>query len=221
MTVQEFDNEFDILYDNVMSNSAPALDTYEKSTFLTRAQTQFVKNMYLQYEQSEYFRNALRPLMTGKTVVTTLVGVHIVPESVFFDTPDDLMFIVFEQVDLVSDDTCLNEKTVNVIPVKHDEFNMAYQNPFRKPNKDIVWRMDYGTVGVDKATELIPDANASISKYKVRYIKYPTPIILGDITPETIHSTSAQTEAIVPPEFHDEILNIAVQLAKEQYINKQ
>ena len=38
MTTQEFSNEFDILYNNIMSNSAPGLNEYEKSIFLTQAQ---------------------------------------------------------------------------------------------------------------------------------------------------------------------------------------
>ena len=38
MTIQEFSNEFDILYNNSMSNAAPGLNEYEKSVFLTQAQ---------------------------------------------------------------------------------------------------------------------------------------------------------------------------------------
>ena len=37
MTTQEFSNEMDIQYNNVMSNAAPGLDEYEKSVFLTKA----------------------------------------------------------------------------------------------------------------------------------------------------------------------------------------
>jgi len=37
MTTTEFSNEFDILYNNVMSNKAPGLEGYEKSVFLTKA----------------------------------------------------------------------------------------------------------------------------------------------------------------------------------------
>lgn len=33
MTTQEFSSEFDILYNNIMSNAAPGLDEYEKSVF--------------------------------------------------------------------------------------------------------------------------------------------------------------------------------------------
>lgn len=37
MTLQEFSDEFDVLYNNIMSNQAPGLDEYEKSVFLTKA----------------------------------------------------------------------------------------------------------------------------------------------------------------------------------------
>jgi len=37
MTVTEMSNEFDILYNNIMSNQAPGIDEYEKSVFLTKA----------------------------------------------------------------------------------------------------------------------------------------------------------------------------------------
>lgn len=35
MTLEEFSNEFDILYNNITSNQAPPLDEYEKSVLLT------------------------------------------------------------------------------------------------------------------------------------------------------------------------------------------
>ena len=44
MTTQEFSNEFDVLYNNIMSNQAPGLDEYEKSVFLTKAQNEILKN---------------------------------------------------------------------------------------------------------------------------------------------------------------------------------
>ena len=46
MTPQEFSSEFDILYNNIMSNKAPGLDDYEKSFFLTQAQEILVLTYY-------------------------------------------------------------------------------------------------------------------------------------------------------------------------------
>lgn len=46
MTLKEFSNEFDVLYNNIMSNAAPGLNEYEKSVFLTQAQEELVVNLY-------------------------------------------------------------------------------------------------------------------------------------------------------------------------------
>lgn len=46
MTSLEFSNEFEILYNNVMSNQSPGIDEYEKSVFLTKAQLELVKNYF-------------------------------------------------------------------------------------------------------------------------------------------------------------------------------
>ena len=43
MTTSEFSNEFDVLYNNIASNAAPGINEYEKSVFLTRAQSEIVR----------------------------------------------------------------------------------------------------------------------------------------------------------------------------------
>ena len=43
MTLSEFSNEFDLFYNNIMSNAAPGLTEYEKSVFLTKAQDDIIK----------------------------------------------------------------------------------------------------------------------------------------------------------------------------------
>ena len=46
MNNNEFSNQFDVLYNNIMSNEAPGLNEYEKSVFLTKAQDEIVKNHF-------------------------------------------------------------------------------------------------------------------------------------------------------------------------------
>lgn len=43
MTAEEFNYEFDLLYNNISNNQAPGLDVYEKSVFLTQAQDEILK----------------------------------------------------------------------------------------------------------------------------------------------------------------------------------
>lgn len=46
MTITEFSDQFDVLYNNITSNQAPGLDEYEKSFFLTKAEKEIVKNYF-------------------------------------------------------------------------------------------------------------------------------------------------------------------------------
>ena len=43
MPNEEFSNEFDVLYNSITSNQAPGLDEYEKSVFLTKAQSEIIR----------------------------------------------------------------------------------------------------------------------------------------------------------------------------------
>lgn len=75
MTTQEFSREFDILYNNLASNTAPPLNEYEKSVFLTKAQSDIVLELYsgrnnlgLAFESSEEVRRYLRPLIKYNSI---------------------------------------------------------------------------------------------------------------------------------------------------------
>ena len=46
MSVEEMDNMFDVLYNNITSNQAPGLNAYEKSVFLTKGQDETIKNYF-------------------------------------------------------------------------------------------------------------------------------------------------------------------------------
>lgn len=46
MSVEEMDNMFEVLYNNITSNQAPGLNAYEKSVFLTKAQDEILKNYF-------------------------------------------------------------------------------------------------------------------------------------------------------------------------------
>lgn len=230
MSTNEFSNEFDILYDNVASKSAPGLDLYEKSVFLTKAQLEIVKNHYLNqnkyqasFEGNEKRRIDLKELIKNyetSTILNSDVGISNL--SKFYQLPSDLFLTIQEQVIFNSTDDCINNKVVKVIPKTHDEYNIQIKNPFKKPDNNVVWRLDYSKQnGIDNV-ELL--SIHDIKKYQLRYIKFPSPIILtslllGDfigmelsINNQTDEQTSELDESI-----HDEILNRAVELAVRDY----
>ena len=230
MTTTEFSNTFDILYDNIASKSAPGLDLYEKSVYLTKAQLEIVKNHYLNqnkyqasFEGNEKRRIDLKELIKNyetSTLLTSDVGISNL--SKFYQLPTDLFLTIQEQVTFNSTNDCLNDKVIKVVPKTYDEYNIQIKNPFKKPDNNVVWRLDYSKQnGIDNV-ELL--SIHDIKKYQLRYIKFPSPIILtplllGDfigmelsINNQTDEQTSELDESI-----HDEILNRAVELAVRDY----
>lgn len=233
MTTKEFSNEFDIHYNSIASNQAPGLDLYEKSVFLSKAQLQVVKNYfnplgnkYKQgFEQNSSRRAALRELIyshTSKSGITDSPN-SIGDDSIFFSTPDDLFLIVKESAKVISDDSCINGKYLRVVPKTHDEYDMQIKNPFKRPNKKLIWRLDFHSINTGiKNVELIT-SEKGISEYTVRYVKYPEPIILTNLgTAFPSESISIDNKTIeqtckLDVSVHREILDRAVELATMDY----
>ena len=92
----EFSSEFDILYNNIMSNAAPGLNEYEKSVFLTQAQEQTVIEAYTgdnnnsSFERTEEVRRYLSELVKTYITDTKESGTGLSTSSVFFKIPDDV-----------------------------------------------------------------------------------------------------------------------------------
>lgn len=231
MTNPEISREFDILYDNISSNGAPGINKYEKSVLLTRAQDELVSQYYSgknitqeSFEDSENRRRELNELVKTKIVseyITHSSGLSL--NSRFFEIPDDVYYIIQEQVKLSSTDTCINGKLVSVIPVTHDEYNLQSDSPFRKPNKRKAWRLDVSEINGTKMVEIISEYD--ISEYRMRYIKKPKPIVLVDFEsdPElqgmslTVEGVNTETECELNSEIHRQIIDRAVELAIRGY----
>lgn len=228
MTTAEFKNEFNIHYNAIATQSAPSIDDYELSVYLTKAQLEVIKNYYdpasnrklKGFENSEKRRVDLKELVKEfdtNTEITTTLG--LTSDSKFYKIPDEVFLIIYESVKC-SIRNC-GEKELNVVPKTHDEFNIQYDNPFKRPNKNKIWRIDISKIGVDKVVELITPY--TISNYKLRYIRYPKPIIISNLTTTfpgeglTINGFTGIQQCELDPEIHSEILDRAVELALRDY----
>lgn len=233
MTTKEFSNEFDIHYNSISSNQAPGLDLYEKSVFLTKAQLEIVKNYanglgnkYQQgFEKTSKRRVDLKELIlahTSKSKVEDSPS-SIDGKSIFFLIPNDVFIIIQESAKLISTDSCIDGNVVGVIPKTHDEYNVQIKNPFKKPNKDLVWRLDFRTLNTgNKNVELIT-SEKGVSEYKLRYLKYPEPIILTNLNTDfpneglSIDGKVNAQSCRLDEEIHKEILDRAIELALADY----
>lgn len=231
MTVLEFSNEFDIAYNGIASNSAPPIDLYEKSVYLTRAQLEIINNYYNPlgnkyqkgFEQSEKRRADLRELLrTGISTTSVSTGDGISDDSQFFRIQNNTYLIIQEKAKVSSSNSCINGTYLSVAPKTHDEYNTQKDNPFKKPDKKVIWRMDfYSLSGGNKNVELI--SPYTVTEYKYRYLRYPEAIVLTDLTTAfpgeslSIDGAMAAQTCKLGVGIHREILNRAVEMATADY----
>lgn len=232
MTNLELNNEFDIHYNSIAGQSAPNLDAYEKSVFLTKAQLELVKNYYdpqsnrkqKGFEASEKRREDLKELIKNYNDSNSFDNsTKIHSSSRFFNIPEDVFLIINEQVEIKSED-CFNGNTIEVKPVTHDEFNKQIKNPFKTPDETLAWRLDYSSINDNKVVEIISPYNITGSlTYKLRYLKYPEPIILTDLSVEfpgenlSVDGMTGENSCKLNESLHREILDRAIQLALRDY----
>lgn len=227
MTLTEFSNEFDYIldsyrrfkdFDNKEELDSIEFNEYEKSIFLTKAQEQLVLDLYqnnlsdqYSFEKTELLRRSLNELVS--TVELTELEqidnlVKLSPKSKLFQLPQNLWLITYEQAIITNNSQqCNSELTALVIPTTQDQIYKKLKNPFRGVSKTRVLRLDIS----DKIIELISEY--PISKYIVRYISKPSPIILEDLGELTIDGQNGPLECKLSSIVHRDILNIAVDLA--------
>lgn len=229
MNIHEFSNQFDAqisayakLFDNQsdVSNylsSVLQFDEYEKSLFLTKAQESFVIACYTgrnpaghAFEVTEEDKKTLSSLV--KTIeLEPSEDISVIPmssKSYLFKLPNNVLFVTYESCIFSSDDKCIDEKQAEVIPVTQDEFHRIKNNPFRGTTDNRVLRLDAGK----NIVELVSKHN--ISKYLLRYISKPNPIILIDLEDDlSINNIQNESECQLPDFTHQRILDLAVQMA--------
>lgn len=289
MSVEEMDNMFDVLYNNITSNQAPGLNAYEKSVFLTKGQDETLKNYFNPKSkgnntQEGFDGSAKRQvdfsmLTTVATTSATSYTYSLVsgktdkdgkpvysrtettaPKSTYsytvaYDTdgnilkddsdnvlyirnegtdvsgfgtplfdmrentksiilPSKLMYAINEMVEVTR-----NNKAVllQVIPVKFDEYSRLMCKPYKRPLKYQAWRLTNNDV-VNKA-DIVVGPSDTLTKYIIRYVRRPNPIIVSDLDGLSIEGKSTTTECELDPILHEEILQRAVELAKIAWTN--
>lgn len=227
MTKDEFSNEFDVLYNNVTSNQAPGLDEYEKSVFLTKAQDEILKAYFsprtnkLQegFDDNERRQIDFSSITTVKDVTVPSVSSisSFDPRGIVVDDfPTDALMILNEQ--LVFED---EEKItiLTVVPINYTEYSRLMSKPYKRPLKRQAWRLLVNDVS-NKA-HIITGPNSAFTKYIIRYIRRPKPIILDVLDDLTLGGGKTfdgnDNVCELDPILHHEILQRAVELAKAAY----
>lgn len=286
MTVEEMDNMFEVLYNNITSNQAPGLNAYEKSIFLTKAQDEILKNYFNPKSrgnstQDGFDANPKRQvdfsMLTtvattssniynytivqdktdgdGNPVYTRVESTVSIPDfyhsyiqaydkegkalkdndgnplyvqntgidvsgfgEALFDPrentksitlPPKLMMAINEMAEV---DRGGKKELLQVVPIKFDEYSRLMSKPYKRPLKYQAWRLINSSVS-NKA-DIIVGPNDTLSRYTIRYIRRPNPIIVSDLDELSIEGTSHTSQCELDPILHEEILQRAVELAK-------
>lgn len=219
----EFSNGFDVLYNNIMSNAAPGINEYEKSVLLTKAQDEIVKN-YFNPKGNKYqegFDGSAKRQIDFSGLISVKEGTLLDGQAGFdlrakiYRMPEDVFLIINETL---TTDTGVKQ----VVPISFDEYSRLMSKPYKEPLKYQAWRLvTEGSGSDDIIVELIPHSGETVSKYTIRYVRRPKPIILVDLASEygdvSINGVSTISECELNPLIHEEILQRAVELAKIAY----
>lgn len=236
MTCEEFSDQFDVLL-NAHSQSGVfgegagkadvALDEYEKSVLLTKAQEDLVISLYNgknssgdTFEGSEELRRYLSNLVEETVLLPEESGssdsskgvrsdgvIGVDEGSKFFVLPEDAWYITYEAVNL-SDAKCSAYSPMDVYPVTQDDYHKTKRNPFRGANDRRALRLDLA----DRVVEIV--SKYTVSSYYLRYLKKPRPIILVDLSDGlSIEGESEKSECELHEGLHRKILDLAVRYA--------
>lgn len=214
MTSLEQQERFLLLYDKVTNFDAPGYEDEEITAILTKAQERVFFNYYHTlgnkyqegFEATEARRKDLKELVKGVTLNTPITTSENLPNGVFFTLPQDCLFAISEEVTLVSSDPCYNNKRIRIKPITHDEYSINKHNPFKNPDENIAWRLDYQ----NQRHEIITAPNTTVGEYHLRYIKRLNPIITGAFTFEGV---AGPLDCELDPILHERIVDEAVRIA--------
>ncbi len=149
MQISEFSAEFDVLYNNVTSNQAPGLNEYEKSVFLTKAQSQLV-NEYFNSRTDGFgggFDGSQKRQydFSGLVRVERLFDINTFKERV--DATEKLdrrskVFLFPQNYFLAVNEILSDEKwQYSVIPLSYAEYQRLMLKPYNFPVKRAAWRI--------------------------------------------------------------------------------
>lgn len=160
MTNQEFSNEFDVLYNNIMSNQAPGLDEYEKSVFLTKAQDEIVKN-YFNSKGNKYQEgfdgSEKRQIDFSMLIVTEAVHEATVSPTPLFPLQHTKLFSIPDRILMFINESLAVERDgvptyLTVVPLDYKEYNRLMSKPYKRPLKNQAWRILTNTTTISETT---------------------------------------------------------------------
>ena len=241
MTCEEFSNAFDTLlnsyaskanFGDAASASSIQLDEYEKSVLLTQAQDEIVKSYFdaRLNAQGQGFDNSERRQVDFSNLICedeldpgnagTGSFDHRGMVVDMSDLDPEPLFILNEALTVTTGTgNNISTKRYVIVPIHYREYDRVMSKAYAQPLKKQAWRLfNNSSNDFDLKSEIIPIDGSipetSTVKYKIRYVGRPTPIVLVDLPDGLeIDEVDQQSECVLNPILHRDILNRAVEIA--------
>jgi hypothetical protein len=208
MNAVQLDFEFDNRARGHSKLQGVNLTTLDKQGFLNQSQELLIRKYYETFYKDEKSRLYLERLIRTKVydVSEGFVDSTIKENGRYFTLPETLKFVMMEEVTMTDGIETIRPRIKSIM---NPHYNLNDLNPFKRPYRDMAWRLSYGldSVGVSAKThQIIVPTGWELVKYYLDYLKYPTIIdILNNTTPELDET------------IHTELVDTAIELAVKAY----
>jgi len=210
MNVQEFSTEFDVLYNNITSNQAPGLNEYEKSVFLTKAQSQLINEYFNQrtdgvwggFDGSQRRQYDFSSLIKVASLVNVTHGTNTLDRrGIVFVFPEDYFLSVNE---VIYD----GSYQYSVLPINYAEYQRLMLKPYNFPVKRAAWRLFKGKEAYNKYSDEEredgiharkgPDYSFALPAFNRKKTRLTIKVDSGVITPTEVWTSSITTKVDDP-----------------------
>lgn len=210
MNVQEFSTEFDVLYNNITSNQAPGLNEYEKSVFLTKAQSQLINEYFNQrtdgvwggFDGSQRRQYDFSSLIKVASLVNVTHGVNTLDRrGIVFVFPKDYFLSVNE---VLYD----GYYQYSILPISYAEYQRLMMKPYNFPVKRAAWRLfkgkeSYGLYSDEENQDGVharkgPDYYFALPAFNRKKTRLTIKVDSGVIMPTEIWTSSITTKVDDP-----------------------
>ena len=229
MNTNEFKYRFSVLFNNIMSDAAPGMTDFEISYYLTKGQLELVKD-YINPKGNKYqegLDGSRKRQADFSALIQTIqldeicnAQVKLDPRSSVYEFPASFLAVLNESLSVCYDG---KPQIRQIVPLSYDEYFRLMSGVYKEPLKNQAWRL---YTDADQIELITPNVDRSRPKiYTIRYVKYPTPIIVSDLSEL---NSSLKIDGYYKPmtsqlneELHEEIVQRAVELAKATYASDQ
>jgi hypothetical protein len=195
MTAAEMKYAILLGIDSIFEGTAPGYNNLQMGTIMNKAQRRVFNEKKKLYDRDETIKRMLAPLnkraslLEGDIVATadTDLTDYIHPNGTLYTLPSDIAFLTEEYVKIQLTATPTYSDPVLVLPITYDYYVKNYNNRYKKPYANLIWRLDYsveGTggppvTGYNYVVELITDGTDTIGDYIISYLRYPIDMVIG------------------------------------------